>query len=452
MLVDKLAWVSHSGEHSHRSCAFANRMHCGNIYTSLQDNLRKFYFGSVRGVAVVIEGILCRAGTSILSIDVQVTGPRFATAGLDQKVKIWNLPAALNAKQEADSSVPPLLATLTDHFGPVNVARFARKADLLASGSDDKIVCIYELRDGRGQRSFGSSEGPSLENWKILHSLRGHSNNITDIAWSNDDTLVASCSLDNTIIVWNVKTGQKVQTLEGHKSYVKGLAWDPIGKYLASEADDRSIIIWRTSDWSVGQVITRPFVAPNSFVSNTFSLRLDWSPDGACLAAVNSFQSPKHTAPMIDRQSWDFQFSMVGHNGAVLCAKHSPKLYYQPGEGGRPPKLATCVALGSQDRRITVWLTTSTRPFCILNKVFKQGPVDLAWVPDGRSFLACSPDGTIALFQFTEEELGKVAPQVRLGAHVSTRSLAVHIGRDVPVLGCVERDPRWLFIGGVDLR
>lgn len=44
--------------------------------------------------------------------------------------------------------------------------RFSGNGRFLASGSDDRLVLVYELREGRGQAAFGSSEGASVENWK----------------------------------------------------------------------------------------------------------------------------------------------------------------------------------------------------------------------------------------------------------------------------------------------
>jgi hypothetical protein len=60
--------------------------------------------------------------------------------------------------------------------------------------------------------------------------------------------------------------------------------------------------------------VREPFA--RGWISRTFSLRLDWSPDGGHLAAVNSFQSPCHTVALLDRADWSFDFSMVGHRGA----------------------------------------------------------------------------------------------------------------------------------------
>ncbi len=63
-----------------------------------------------------------------------------------------------------------------------------------------------------------------------------------------------------------------------------------------------------------------------------------------------------------------------------------------------------------QDKALTIWLA-SPRPVYIGRKFFKQGIVDLAWAPDGRTLLACSTDGTVACFQFGAAELGEAVPQ-----------------------------------------
>eukprot|EP00955_Chlamydomonas_euryale_P094089 364830-Chlamydomonas_euryale.AAC.2 len=53
--------------------------------------------------------------------------------------------------------------------GSVNVVRFApatsRIGSLIATGSDSRLVCIYELRPGPGRAIFGVTDKPNVENW-----------------------------------------------------------------------------------------------------------------------------------------------------------------------------------------------------------------------------------------------------------------------------------------------
>jgi protein HIRA/HIR1 len=102
-----------------------------------------------------------RTCAEIYGVDVCPDAGRFATAGGDHKVKIWVLAPVVSAAAEASSSAPRLLATLADHFGPVNAVRFSSSGRRLATGSDDKLVLVHEPR-----AVFGAADPPALENWQ----------------------------------------------------------------------------------------------------------------------------------------------------------------------------------------------------------------------------------------------------------------------------------------------
>lgn len=80
-----------------------------------------------------------------------------------------------------------------------------------------------------------------------------------DLGWSPDDTQLASCSLDNTVRIWQASTGAPLAVLSGHESLVKGLTWDPIGFFLATQSDDKSVIIWRTNNWTMVKKVEGPW-------------------------------------------------------------------------------------------------------------------------------------------------------------------------------------------------
>jgi len=118
---------------------------------------------------------LRHAGLQIFSLDIQPNGLRFATAGGDHKVRIWNMKPLAERDADLDSSsANKLLATLRDHFGSVNCVRWAKCGRLIASGSDDQVILVHERRPGSGTTEFGSGEPPDVENWKVLLTLRGH--------------------------------------------------------------------------------------------------------------------------------------------------------------------------------------------------------------------------------------------------------------------------------------
>lgn len=61
---------------------------------------------------------------------------------------------------------------------------------------------------------------------------------------STDGTILASCSDDQTIRLWNVRTGEEKKILKGHKGTVNSICFSPDSKILASGGDDTSVFIW----------------------------------------------------------------------------------------------------------------------------------------------------------------------------------------------------------------
>ncbi|CAA7047212.1 unnamed protein product [Microthlaspi erraticum] len=358
-------------------------------------------------------------GLQIFSIDVQPNGERFATGGGDHKVRIWNMKSVDKDLQNLDPK-ERLLATLRDHFGSVNCVRWAKHGRYVASGSDDQVIQIHERKPGSGTTEFGSGEPPNVENWKAVMTLRGHTADVVDMNWSPDDSMLASGSLDNTVHIWNMRTGLCTTVLRAHLSLVKGVTWDPIGTFIASQSDDKTVIIWRTSDWSMAH---RTVGHWEKSLGSTFFRRLGWSPCGHFVTTTHGFQKPRHSAPVLERGEWSAAFDFLGHNAPIIVVKFNHSMFKRTTSsapetkragwsngtsksGGKDLQPYNVIAIGSQDRTITVWTTASPRPLFVAKHFFGQSVVDLSWSPDGYSLFACSLDGTVAMIHFNPKELG----------------------------------------------
>ncbi|MGK7901848.1 MAG: WD40 repeat domain-containing protein [Hormoscilla sp.] len=57
--------------------------------------------------------------------------------------------------------------------------------------------------------------------------------------------MLASGSNDNTIKIWNLRSGRLLRTLTGHSGPVRSVAISPDGQLLASGSNDNTIKIWR---------------------------------------------------------------------------------------------------------------------------------------------------------------------------------------------------------------
>ncbi|KAL5200796.1 hypothetical protein ABZP36_035150 [Zizania latifolia] len=360
-------------------------------------------------------------GLQIFSIDIQPGGLRFATGGGDQKIRIWSMKSVAKDNDNEDSS-QRLLATIRDHFGSVNCVRWAKHGRYLASGSDDQVIQIHERKAGTGTSEFGSGEPPDVENWKVVMTLRGHTADVVDLNWSPDDSTLASGSLDNTVHIWSMANGICTAVLRGHSSLVKGVTWDPIGSFIASQSDDKTVIIWRTSDWSLAHRTEGHWAKS---LGSTFFRRLAWSPCGHFITTTHGFQKPRHSAPVLERGEWSATFDFLGHNAPVVVVKFNHSMFRKHLSTGQDVKAAPAgwangaskastkehqpynvIAIGSQDRTITVWTTASARPLFVAKHFFTQSVVDLSWSPDGYSLFACSLDGSVATFHFEAKELG----------------------------------------------
>ena len=319
------------------------------------------------------------------------------------RVVIWNMGPIVNESDEENENVLRVLCQMDNHLACVNSVRWSASGKYLASAGDDKVIIIWTI----GAR-YANTNGfvANAEQYRAVTTLRAHSGDILDVSWSPADNWLASCSVDNTIVIWNtLKWNEIVTVLKGHSGLVKGVTWDPIGKYLASQSDDKTLRVWRVSDWSEESVITEPFVECGG---TTHVLRLCWSPDGQFLVSAHAMNNLGSVAQIIERQDWTANRDFVGHRKAIACVRFNSNIMCLPSKqkSNKTHKLC-CLAIGSRDRSLSVWLTSRKRPILVLHDLFDNSVLDLSWSQNGYQLMACSWDGTVAFIQFTDKEIGK---------------------------------------------
>ena len=53
---------------------------------------------------------------------------------------------------------------------------------------------------------------------------------------------------DKLIKLWEIPSGEFIQTLEGHTEGISDIAWSHDGEHLASASDDKTIRIWSVEE------------------------------------------------------------------------------------------------------------------------------------------------------------------------------------------------------------
>lgn len=168
---------------------------------------------------------------SISALVVSPDGKKLISGNMGGKVQMWSAEtgvalAPFLAGQDMEKAVKggPGNFIVTYH-DIVRALAFSSKSTLLAVGSEEKI------------RLLGSSKQPSLKN-----TPRG----AQSLAFAPDDSVLLAGFRNGGIELFDLTTGEKIDTLKGHTATVEALVFSPDGKTLVSTGTDGTILVW---DW-----------------------------------------------------------------------------------------------------------------------------------------------------------------------------------------------------------
>ena len=146
-----------------------------------------------------------------------------ASGAGDCKIVLWDL------------STPDVQqgAVLTGHKSGVRAVSFRPDGQVLASASFDCSIFLWKIDGASGE---------------LLQGLQGHKAGVWTLAWMHGGDALLSGAFDNTIRVWTFnKTGQaraKGDPLAEHTKAVGALAVSPDDSLLASASDDETVLLW----------------------------------------------------------------------------------------------------------------------------------------------------------------------------------------------------------------
>lgn len=380
------------------------------------------------------------------TVTINSQGTRLASGGLDGCIKIWDTntinlffrildkPYNKNKKPQSGASSAPgadvdntpdlpdkslrrPLCSMSRHNGAVTSLKFSPDGRWLASGSDDKIVLIWEKDDSQAPVTFGVEQA-DLEHWTVRKRLVAHDNDIQDICWSPDGNLLVTVGLDRSIIIWNALTFEKIKRYDIHQSMVKGIVFDPANKFFATASDDRTVRIFRyykkmneynNYEFQMEHIVIDPL---RKSPLTSYFRRMSWSPDGQHLAVPNATNGPVPSVAIVNRGNWGSDVSLIGHEAPVEVCSFSPRLFQIDAEQNKDePKFQTVLATGGQDRTLAIWSTSNSKPIVVCQDIVDSSITDICWAPNGETLYFSCLDGSVTCVSFNKGELGQVVSE-----------------------------------------
>ncbi len=273
---------------------------------------------------------------------ISLMGEILASGSDDKTIKIWDL------KQRKE------LYTLRGHLGKVYAVAISPDGQSVVSGSDDKTIKIWDLKTG-----------------KEIRTLVGHQGLISSVAISRDGQTIASVSYDKTIKIWNFKTGAEIRTLKGHSREILSVAISPNDEKIVSGSVDRTIKIWHLKTGK--EILTIP---AHTLDVNALAISLN----GDLLLSCSDDKTVKLWNLNTGRAIRTFE----GHLADVNAIAFSPNGEY--------------IATGSDDKTVKLW-NLNTGEAIITFTGHTAEVYAATFTPDGKNLVSSSKDKTIRIWQ-----------------------------------------------------
>jgi WD40 repeat protein len=166
-------------------------------------------------------------------------------------------------------SLPPKVSPLGQIARAGNAVALATSPDgkWLVSGGDDSQATVWDLATG-----------------EIVETLPGNFGTMYAIAFSADSEFMATANMTGTVKVWRVKDWSLEAALLNPQRQVRCVAFSPNGRWLASGGNDRKLLITDTQSWETA--VEKPD-------QDLWVEGVAFSPDGSRLYTVTGSWDPK---------------------------------------------------------------------------------------------------------------------------------------------------------------
>jgi len=253
---------------------------------------------------------------------------------------------------------------------------------------------------GRTRIAVGLADG-TVETWDVLTgtkwlSCQGHTDSVISVSFSPDGSMIVSGSGDNTLRLWDAKTGEAIgQPLSGHTGAVNSVAFNPDGNTVASGSFDKTVRLW---DVNTGKAIGQLFSHAQPVTSVAFS------PDGNTIVS-GSWDNTVWLWDLNTEEAIAQPFS--GHTKPILSVAFSPD--------------GNTIVSGSWDKTVRLWNVETGEAIGQPFSGHTKPVLSVFFSPDGSTIVSSSDDSTVRLW---DVETGEVIGQLFFGHPKTVNSVA----------------------------
>ncbi|KAI0363630.1 U3 small nucleolar RNA-associated protein [Pilatotrama ljubarskyi] len=167
------------------------------------------------------------------------------TGSQDRTIKMWDVSSVpLSAPADGEDARPVKCKSLTTHKAhdkDINSLDVAPNDRLLVSGSQDRTAKVWEI-------DYVTSGAGVRGELRLLGTCKGHKRGVWCVRFGRAERVLATGSGDKTVKLWNLEDFTCVKTFEGHTNSVLRVDFLNAGMQMVSSASDGLVKLWNVRD------------------------------------------------------------------------------------------------------------------------------------------------------------------------------------------------------------